>query len=59
MDLSFALQAESLRYIVENHDRLEKKVYSVPVEIDRGLPRSSSKPRGGAGAADTEADRVS
>jgi adenosylhomocysteinase len=37
MDLSFALQAESLRYIVENHDRLEKKVHPVPVEIDRGV----------------------
>lgn len=34
MDLSFALQAESLRYLVENGDRLEKKVYSVPREID-------------------------
>ncbi|MDW8063514.1 MAG: adenosylhomocysteinase [Candidatus Caldarchaeum sp.] len=35
MDLSFALQAESLRYIVENHQRLEKKVIPVPAEIDR------------------------
>jgi len=37
MDLSFALQAESLRYIVENHERLEKKVHMVPPEIDRGV----------------------
>jgi adenosylhomocysteinase len=37
MDLSFALQAESLRYIVENHDRLEKKVHPVPADIDRGV----------------------
>ncbi len=35
MDLSFALQAESLRYLVDNHERLEKKVYNVPAEIDR------------------------
>ncbi len=37
MDLSFALQAESLRYIVENHERLEKKVHTVPADIDRGV----------------------
>ncbi|MEM0440783.1 MAG: adenosylhomocysteinase [Candidatus Caldarchaeum sp.] len=34
MDLSFALQAESLRYIVKNHEKLEKKVFPVPREID-------------------------
>ncbi|MEM2871293.1 MAG: adenosylhomocysteinase [Candidatus Caldarchaeum sp.] len=39
MDLSFALQAECLRYLVENHDRLEKKVYNVPQEIDRNVAR--------------------
>ncbi|MEM4302705.1 MAG: adenosylhomocysteinase [Candidatus Caldarchaeum sp.] len=39
MDLSFALQAESLRYIVENHERLERKVYNVPTEIDRTVAR--------------------
>lgn len=39
MDLSFALQAECLRYLVENHERLEKKVYNVPQEIDRNVAR--------------------
>lgn len=37
MDLSFALQAESLRYIVENHEKLEKKVIPVPREIDQAV----------------------
>jgi adenosylhomocysteinase len=35
MDMSFANQALAVRYIVENGRRLEKKVYPVPVEIDR------------------------
>lgn len=35
MDMSFANQALAVRYIVENGRRLEKRVYAVPVEIDR------------------------
>lgn len=35
MDMSFANQALSVRYIVEHGRKLEKKVYAVPVEIDR------------------------
>jgi len=35
MDLSFSLQALSLLYLVENHRRLEPKVYNVPPEIDQ------------------------
>ncbi len=35
MDMSFANQALSVRYIVEHGRSLEKKVYAVPVEIDR------------------------
>jgi len=35
MDMSFANQALAVRYIAENGRNLEKKVYSVPVEIDR------------------------
>jgi adenosylhomocysteinase len=35
MDMSFANQALAVRYIVENGRSLEKKVYAVPVEIDR------------------------
>ena len=34
MDMSFADQALCLEYLVNNHDRLEKKVYSVPEDID-------------------------
>jgi adenosylhomocysteinase len=35
MDMSFANQALSVKYIYENHDKLEKKVYKVPEQIDR------------------------
>jgi len=35
MDMSFANQALAVRYIVENGQNLDKKVYAVPVEIDR------------------------
>jgi adenosylhomocysteinase len=39
MDMSFANQALSLEYMIKNHDKLEKKVYSVPGEIDREIAR--------------------
>ena len=39
MDMSFANQALSLEYMVKNHDSLEKRVYSVPPEIDREIAR--------------------
>lgn len=39
MDMSFANQALSVEYIVKNADKLEKKVYSVPAEIDREIAR--------------------
>lgn len=34
MDLSFSNQALSVEYIYRNKDKLEKKVYNVPLEID-------------------------
>ena len=34
MDLSFALQALSLKHLVDNKGKLENKVYNVPCEID-------------------------
>ena len=37
MDMSFANQALSVEYMVKNADRLEKKVHSVPVDIDRQI----------------------
>lgn len=34
MDMSFAIQAKSLEYLVKHEGELEKKVYQVPKEID-------------------------
>jgi adenosylhomocysteinase len=39
MDMSFANQALSVEYMVKNADKLEKKVYSVPQEIDCQIAR--------------------
>ena len=39
MDMSFANQALTLEYLTKNVTQLEKKVYSVPVEIDRQVAR--------------------
>ncbi len=39
MDMSFANQALSLEYMVKNAEKLERKVYSVPGEIDREIAR--------------------
>ena len=39
MDMSFANQALSAEYMVRNADKLEKKVYSVPEDIDMEIAR--------------------
>ncbi|MGO9020921.1 MAG: adenosylhomocysteinase [Syntrophobacteraceae bacterium] len=39
MDMSFANQALSSEYIVQNHASLEKQVYRVPMDIDREIAR--------------------
>ncbi|MFP5353063.1 MAG: adenosylhomocysteinase [Actinomycetota bacterium] len=39
MDMSFANQALSVEYMVRNASKLEKRVYPVPVEIDREVAR--------------------
>ncbi len=39
MDMSFANQALAAEYMLKNADKLEKKVYSVPHEIDREIAR--------------------
>ena len=39
MDTSFAIQALSLEYMAKNRDKLEKKVYEVPKEIDDEVSR--------------------
>ena len=39
MDMSFANQALSAEYIYKNYKKLEKKVYPVPVAIDKEIAR--------------------
>jgi adenosylhomocysteinase len=39
MDMSFANQALSVEWMVKNHASLEKRVYPVPVEIDKEVAR--------------------
>ena len=39
MDMSFAVQALALEWLVKNQDNLEKKVYPVPDEIDDEIGR--------------------
>jgi adenosylhomocysteinase len=39
MDMSFANQALGAEYLVKNHKKLEKKVYPVPLEIDKEIAR--------------------
>ena len=39
MDMSFANQALAAEFMVKNADKLEKKVYSVPAEIDAEIAR--------------------
>ncbi len=39
MDMSFANQALAVEYVVKNASKLEKRVYSVPQEIDREIAR--------------------
>ncbi len=46
MDMSFANQALCVEYIVKNRENLEKKVYSVPEEIDREVARLKLKAMG-------------
>jgi adenosylhomocysteinase len=40
MDMSFAVQALTLEWLVKNRGMLEKKVYEVPEEIDMEIARS-------------------
>jgi adenosylhomocysteinase len=39
MDMSFANQALSVEYVVKNHGSLEKKVYPVPVDLDKKVAK--------------------
>ncbi len=46
MDMSFANQALSAKYIFENNSSLSKKVYAVPEEIDRKIAELKLKSMG-------------
>jgi len=37
MDMSFGIQALSARYILDNHEKMENRVYQVPSEIDKNV----------------------
>ena len=46
MDMSFSNQALAVKWIVENHEKLENKVYKVPDELDREVARRKLKAMG-------------
>ena len=46
MDMSFANQSLCAEYIVRNADKLEKKVYDVPSDIDKGISSLKLKTMG-------------
>lgn len=46
MDMSFANQALSAEYVAKNYKKLEKKVYSVPEDIDRLIAKLKLKALG-------------
>jgi adenosylhomocysteinase len=46
MDMSFANQALGAEFVMKNHDRLERKVYSVPEETDQEIARLKLKALG-------------
>ena len=39
MDMSFADQALSVEHMVKNYSKLEKAVYTVPVELDKRVAK--------------------
>jgi adenosylhomocysteinase len=46
MDMSFANQALCAEYVAKNHASLERRVYDVPVDIDREVARLKLKAMG-------------
>jgi adenosylhomocysteinase len=46
MDMSFAIQAKSLEFLAKNKGKLEKKLYSVPVETDSAVAALKLKTMG-------------
>ncbi len=43
MDMSFGLQVLALKYLLENHGKLEHKVYNLPPELDKEVARLKLK----------------
>ena len=48
MDLSFSNQALALRWLIENQDSLEPRVYVLPEEIDQMVARTKIAALGGS-----------
>jgi adenosylhomocysteinase len=46
MDMSFANQALGAEYVVDNHESLQNKVYSIPTDIDNEIARLKLKALG-------------
>ncbi|MDN5357144.1 MAG: adenosylhomocysteinase [Candidatus Methanomethylophilaceae archaeon] len=46
MDMSFAVQALSVEYLVKNHEMMDNRVYSVPYKIDRTIAEIKLKAMG-------------
>ncbi len=46
MDMSFSNQALACEYIIKNHEKLEKKVYTLPFEIDEHIAKLKLKTMG-------------
>jgi adenosylhomocysteinase len=46
MDMSFANQALCSEWMVKNHAKLERRVYSVPEDIDKNISRLKLKSMG-------------
>ena len=53
MDMSFANQALAAEFVVNNHDKLERRVYMVPEAIDKEIARLKLK------SMDIQIDRLS
>lgn len=43
MDMSFSNQALAVKYLVENHEKLERKVYPMPEELDKRVAKLKLK----------------
>lgn len=46
MDMSFAIQSLSIKYVLENYKNMENKVYNVPQEVDDYVARLKLKTMG-------------